>query len=354
MAAPVLSQTKPGCQDRCGNISIPYPFGLGDDPNCFREETSTFQLYCNGSYNPPRLFNKGSRSIPIIDISLQGQATFLIWAATDCFYSNGTLTDDSFNLILKMREGYRFSYTRNKFTAIGCDTSAFMSDSSGLNFQSGCYSFCKSISNVLNGSCSGIGFCQTAIPKDVRSLNLSQTQATGLDIFVVVTKAMKEILTLKMGAKDPLAPTSTRTALDHHKKTYDEYSNGALNDKKVLCFEKPEEERNLAMFFVSTMKQNCLIEVLDGVVKEGDLDQIQEVANLAKRCLRLSGEERPSMKEVAMELEGLRLSRKACMDRTKSSRDRALARSIAGSFDYCNAGYETMTTKVKASLNIGR
>ncbi|KAK9162547.1 hypothetical protein Syun_003449 [Stephania yunnanensis] len=174
MAAPLLSQTKPGCPDRCGNISIPYPFGLGEDPSCFREETSTFQLYCNDSYNPPRLFNTGDASTPIINITLQGQATLLLWPATYCFYSNGTLTDDSFNVILKMREGYRFSYTRNKFTAIGCDTSAFMSDASGLNFQSGCYSFCKSISNVLNGSCSGIGCCQTAIPKDVRILNLTQ------------------------------------------------------------------------------------------------------------------------------------------------------------------------------------
>lgn len=27
---------KPGCLDKCGNVSIPYPFGIGDK-GCFRE-----------------------------------------------------------------------------------------------------------------------------------------------------------------------------------------------------------------------------------------------------------------------------------------------------------------------------
>ncbi|KAL9331015.1 hypothetical protein ACSQ67_000625 [Phaseolus vulgaris] len=35
-----------------------------------------------------------------------------------------------------------------------------------------------------------------------------------------------------------------------------------------------------------------------------------EVAILSARCLRLTGEERPSMKEVAMELEGIKLTEK--------------------------------------------
>ena len=39
---------------------------------------------------------------------------------------------------------------------------------------------------------------------------------------------------------------------------------------------------------------------------EGSAEQLKEVANLAKKCLRLKGEDRPTMKEVAMELEGFR------------------------------------------------
>ena len=55
------------------------------------------------------------------------------------------------------------------------------------------------------------------------------------------------------------------------------------------------------------MKDNRLLEILEkDIAKEGKAEQLKEVANLAKRCLRLKGEDRPTMKEVAIELEGLR------------------------------------------------
>lgn len=45
----------------------------------------------------------------------------------------------------------------------------------------------------------------------------------------------------------------------------------------------------------------------DEFVKEGKIQIVEKVANLANRCIKLRGEERPSMKEVAMELEALRI-----------------------------------------------
>lgn len=42
----------PGCLDKCGDINISYPFGVGG-AHCFRDKS--FQLECNGSYSPPRL-----------------------------------------------------------------------------------------------------------------------------------------------------------------------------------------------------------------------------------------------------------------------------------------------------------
>ncbi|GKU98405.1 hypothetical protein SLEP1_g11416 [Rubroshorea leprosula] len=61
------------------------------------------------------------------------------------------------------------------------------------------------------------------------------------------------------------------------------------------------------MYFLFAMKDNCLQKILDGcIVNEANIEQLSKVANLAKICLSIKGEERPTMKEVAMELEGLR------------------------------------------------
>ena len=80
-----------------------------------------------------------------------------------------------------------------------------------------------------------------------------------------------------------------------------------LTGRKVLSFDKPEVERSLVMYFLLSLKENRLSEVLEKHIEnEGNVVQLREVANLAKKHLRLKGEDRPTMKEVATELEGLR------------------------------------------------
>ncbi|KAK4280375.1 hypothetical protein QN277_012006 [Acacia crassicarpa] len=55
------------------------------------------------------------------------------------------------------------------------------------------------------------------------------------------------------------------------------------------------------------MREDCLWEILYKLL----LDQkknamiLKEVASLARRCIKVNGEERPTMREVAIELEGL-------------------------------------------------
>ena len=84
-----------------------------------------------------------------------------------------------------------------------------------------------------------------------------------------------------------------------------------LTGKKALSFDRPEIDRNLAISFVSAIKEDRLLQILeDHIVNEVNIEQLKEVANLAKRCLSLRGEDRPSMKEVAAELERLRIMEK--------------------------------------------
>ncbi|KAL1834241.1 hypothetical protein ACET3Z_003892 [Daucus carota] len=80
-----------------------------------------------------------------------------------------------------------------------------------------------------------------------------------------------------------------------------------LTGRKPICMANPEEERNLATFFVTSMNKNCLFLILEPrIVKEGTPDQLEKAALLVRRCLNLNGEERPTMMEVAMELQNLR------------------------------------------------
>nr|POF14715.1 wall-associated receptor kinase 3 [Quercus suber] len=74
----------------------------------------------------------------------------------------------------------------------------------------------------------------------------------------------------------------------------------------ALCFDMLETNQNLAMNFVSIVNEDHLLQILvEHIVNEDNIEQLKEVANLAKWCLNMKGEDRPSMKEVAIKLEGL-------------------------------------------------
>ncbi|XP_039162081.1 wall-associated receptor kinase-like 10 [Eucalyptus grandis] len=79
-----------------------------------------------------------------------------------------------------------------------------------------------------------------------------------------------------------------------------------LMSKKVVDLQRPQEARNLGTYFVLNMEEDRLSDVLDPQLVESTSDQIKGVAEIIKKCVSSRGEERPTMKEVATELEGLR------------------------------------------------
>ena len=79
-----------------------------------------------------------------------------------------------------------------------------------------------------------------------------------------------------------------------------------LMGEKPVCLARSQEDRNLSTYFIHSIKENRLFDILDTQVrKDGNKHEVMAIANLAKRCLHLNGKKRPTMTEIVMELEGV-------------------------------------------------
>ncbi|THG05547.1 hypothetical protein TEA_016700 [Camellia sinensis var. sinensis] len=167
-ASAAVAQTLPGCEDHCGNISIPYPFGTTE--GCYIEQH--FKVACNDTdYHPPKLFLESSdTNVEITEILLSGELRISAWIGFDCYSEGGQ--NNTFETWMRVPR-FPISNTRNKFTAVGCDTYAVIKGSLGRKYATGCLSLCDTIDSVINGSCSGIGCCQTSIPKGVKNYEIT-------------------------------------------------------------------------------------------------------------------------------------------------------------------------------------
>ncbi|WJX16575.1 hypothetical protein P8452_06582 [Trifolium repens] len=154
------------------------------------------------------------------------------------------------------------------------------------------------------------------IHRDVKSTNilLDENYTAKVSDFGasrLVPLDQTEIATMVQGTLGYLDPEYMQTHQLTEKS--DVYSFGVvlaelLTGDKPLTFNRPEESISLSMHFLSCLKQDKIFEAIQvGVLSDDNKKEIKEVAILAARCMRLRGEERPSMKEVAMELDGIRL-----------------------------------------------
>ncbi|KAJ6713170.1 hypothetical protein OIU79_009209 [Salix purpurea] len=108
---------KPGCRDRCGDISIPYPFGIGKD--CYKNEW--FAIECNETVSPARASISGIK-MEVLNISAERAAATV---KGPIISSNCTGRENGVPLNLS---GTPFIFSSdNVFVAVGCNTRALMS-----------------------------------------------------------------------------------------------------------------------------------------------------------------------------------------------------------------------------------
>nr|GMD59204.1 putative wall-associated receptor kinase-like 16 [Ipomoea batatas] len=174
---------KPNCVDHCWNVSIPFPFGLGEE--CALN--SNFSITCNTSYYPPKPFITNS-NVEVKDISVAGQLRIMKRVSKYCYRKR------------KWRSPLRSWYTSskfyvnetaNKFVAVGCDTFANVyayGDDRSYRTGSNCMATCQTIRDVTNGNCSGFGCCETEIP------NLAKNVYVQLDTVNNYTNTTDDVI----------------------------------------------------------------------------------------------------------------------------------------------------------------
>ncbi|MCL7034679.1 hypothetical protein MKW94_005016, partial [Papaver nudicaule] len=166
--------SKPNCPNHCRNVSIPYPFGIG--AGCFLDKW--FEISCVKSLlnsTKPELYRhsfngkkKRGHGYNVSSISiLDGQMTTEVYIARNCPGSETPMYDSTAGL-----GKFTFSNTKNKFIGMGCNTWAYLGQDNRASIGSGCLSVCNKTEDIINGSCTGVGCCEAAVPAGLKMLNM--------------------------------------------------------------------------------------------------------------------------------------------------------------------------------------
>ncbi|CAO2144390.1 unnamed protein product [Urochloa humidicola] len=175
-AAEAPPMVLPGCPTTCGDVSVPYPFGIST--NC---SLHGFDLTCDHGHNPPRLLlsNGGSDMLlQVTDIYLDN-ATLRVMSGPPIINHTSmvrTIEKTGWKLPIDERGPYVLSYDHNKFILVGCGyyAAALPNDNSppveGKEAAS-CFSQCLTQDRrhwmPTDGGgcsqCSGNGCCQASI-----------------------------------------------------------------------------------------------------------------------------------------------------------------------------------------------
>ncbi|KAM3694174.1 hypothetical protein ACJW31_07G040200 [Castanea mollissima] len=168
-AAPVA---KPNCSDRCGSVSIPYPFGIGG--SCYKEKW--FEVVCNVTRGSSAKAVLPSIDAELLEIKI-GDLTGIdsysphepgIVRVNMPSISSYCMGQPSGGVNMSGSPFYFSSY-RNIFISTGCDNMAIMTGIDPMVLV-GCRSYCKNMTD--DKKCSGINCCQTTVPYGIQVLDV--------------------------------------------------------------------------------------------------------------------------------------------------------------------------------------
>ena len=156
---------KPNCTEfKCGNFSIPYPFGIGED--CY--SSPWFSINCNHSFNPPKLFLNHSRlNLEVLNISVLDRPTVTVNSPISSSCNNSSSTKNETNTRMRNIElnlngsPFWFSKSDTIFMVLGCGSARLMNQTKGV--MAGCASICRGGRWNETEDCFGVNCCHTTI-----------------------------------------------------------------------------------------------------------------------------------------------------------------------------------------------
>ncbi|WVZ50635.1 hypothetical protein U9M48_001873 [Paspalum notatum var. saurae] len=148
---------RPGCPSKCGDVDIPYPFGIGDQ--CAIHHG--FTMNCTAVNGTDRPF-KGPFEVTSISV-LDAKATMKMNISGQCFDSqmNRKLSTWYENFT---NTPFRFSTEDNKIFVIGCNSLAYITSE---YYSIGCLSQCYGYPRNASSCSSGAGCCEADVPTDM-------------------------------------------------------------------------------------------------------------------------------------------------------------------------------------------
>lgn len=153
----ISSQSLPGCPDKCGNVTIPYPFGT--KKGCYLSKL--YHVNCSK-------LQVHNTSFKLLDISLDGNMHGSLRMAQRCYPKKATKPVSEPRIRLSR---FPISSSENFLTTVGCDARANMKAAYGEDYITGCSSM-TDCNMLRDGLCLGMGCSQAPVPYNVTSFRI--------------------------------------------------------------------------------------------------------------------------------------------------------------------------------------
>ncbi|KAK1256882.1 Wall-associated receptor kinase 3 [Acorus gramineus] len=369
----VASQAKPGCQDKCGDVSIPYPFGIGAD--CSRDRH--FNVSCENTEHGQRPytfignFSITGIEVKYIEINITNTYNYVeVRNFSPCSYA--LLTDRNWFTFHGLPDLSTDFYSKSDQIAPmvldwaisnhTCDKAEKANDYACVSPNIFCYNSTNGPGYRCNCSEGYQGnpylnkpnitfkmFSKEDLEKATVKFNQNNILGQGGQgmVFKGVPMLVYEYIsngTLfqlihgggQICLKDRLRiATETASAIAYlHSAASPPILHGDIKSSNILLDENhmvkvsdfgaskltPIDKDQFITFMQGTwgyLDPECLqtgqltdksdecqiVDILDHeIVKDGRMDLILEICNLAMLCLNIKGEERPTMMEIMVEL----------------------------------------------------